>query len=105
MNDRAALVEKVARALCAAADDNWEWSVFYIVDANDTAESAQDLYRGMASTALDLALEEAARVADEKEDEWTVQWRAGLKADSHLEGKSDGACEIAAAIRALKGKP
>jgi hypothetical protein len=63
-----------------------------------TADAAIDLIR--AET-----LEAAARVADEKEDEWTVQWRAGLKADGHLEGKGDGACEIAAAIRALKGEP
>ena len=63
-----------------------------------TADAAIDLIR--AET-----LEAAARVADEKEDEWTLQWRAGFKVNGHLEGKSDGACEIAAAIRALKGEP
>jgi len=46
------IIEKVARALCKAADDDWDWSVFYIVDGNDTAETAQNLYRGMARAAI-----------------------------------------------------
>jgi hypothetical protein len=48
-------------------------------------------------------LEEAARVADALEDALSDEWRKGLKCDSHLEGRSDGAGEVAAAIRALKG--
>ena len=48
------------------------------------------------------ALEEAARVADAKADEWSTEWRRRRKVDSHLEGKSDGAHDCAAAIRALK---
>lgn len=86
MNDRAALVDKVAMAM-------WEANHY-------------DASQALARIAIDLiraeTLEEAARVADEKENEWTLQWRAGLKVDSHLEGKSSGACEIAAAIRALR---
>lgn len=54
------MVEKAARAMCEAADDNWDWSVFYIVDANDTAETAQNLYREMARAALEATL--SARV-------------------------------------------
>lgn len=47
------------------------------------------------------ALEEAAKVAEAKADEWATVWRNRFKVDSHMEGKSDGADEIAAAIRAL----
>ncbi len=51
------------------------------------------------------ALEEVARAADEAENVWAQQWRKGHKSDSHLEGMSDGAGDVAAAIRALKDKP
>jgi hypothetical protein len=47
------------------------------------------------------SIERCAKVADNKEYEWTRQWRAGHKADSHLEGMSDGAGEVATAIRGL----
>lgn len=89
---RAALVEK----MCVAVATAW-----------DNEQRMQD---GM-SAALDLAidliradvLEEAARVADALEDSLATEWREGRKCDSHLEGKSDGAGKVAAAIRALKG--
>jgi len=51
------MVEKVARALCEAADDNWDWSIFYIVDANDTAETGRDVYRDMARAAIEAMME------------------------------------------------
>jgi hypothetical protein len=57
---------------------------------------------GMARAAIAVALEEAAKLAEAKCDEWATVWRNGLKCDSHMEGKSDGADDIAAAIRALK---
>ena len=47
------------------------------------------------------ALEAAAKLAEAKADEWATVWRNGLKCDSHMEGMSDGADEIAAAIRAM----
>ena len=50
------------------------------------------------------ALEEAAKLAEAKADEWATVWRNRMKADSHMEGMSDGADEIAAAIRALISK-
>jgi hypothetical protein len=50
------MIENAARAICRAAGDDWDWSVFYIVDANDTPESAQNLYIGMARAALELYL-------------------------------------------------
>jgi lactate dehydrogenase-like 2-hydroxyacid dehydrogenase len=59
----------------------------------------------VADHIIDLALEEAAKVADALEDSLATEWRNGRKCDSHLEGKSDGAGEVAAAIRALKEKP
>lgn len=46
------MVERVARAMCEAADDDWDWSVFYIVDVNDTAETGRDVYRDMARAAI-----------------------------------------------------
>ena len=49
-----------------------------------------------------VAMEEAAKIAEAKADEWATVWRNRMKADSHMEGKSAGADEIAAAIRALK---
>ena len=48
------------------------------------------------------ALEEAAKLAEAMADEWATVWRNRMKADSHMEGQSDGADEIASAIRALK---
>lgn len=46
------MIEQVAKALCKAADDNWDWSVFYIVDARDTAETGRAVYRAMARAAI-----------------------------------------------------
>lgn len=51
------------------------------------------------------ALEEAAKVAEAKADEWATVWRNRFKVDSHMEGKSSGADEIAAAIRAMINHP
>jgi phage protein D len=48
---------------------------------------------------------DAAKVAEELGDKWFVVWRKGLKADSHLESMSDGADEVAAAIRELPPPP
>jgi predicted phage gp36 major capsid-like protein len=68
---------------------------------------ADEIERLRAATDLVRAetLEEAARVADELSDRWTKEWRAGLKADSRLEALSDGADDVAFAIRVKKGKP
>lgn len=55
-------------------------------------------------TQRDEVIEECATVASEMGDAWHREWRAGLKASTHLEGKSDGADEIAAAIRNLKSQ-
>lgn len=57
-----------------------------------------------AAAVIGLVLEEAAKVADAASDRWHKEWRAGHKSSTHLEGKSDGADEIASAIRALKGR-
>lgn len=68
------MVERVARAMCEAADDNWDWSVFYIVDANDTAETGHDVYRDMARAAIEAMKIKACpscekKVIDEAGDE------------------------------------
>lgn len=78
---RAALVERMQMAL-------WD-------------EPGERISDEAMATIVSLVMEEAAKVADKKEDEWTAKWRKGLKVDSHLEGMSDGASEIAAAIRAM----
>lgn len=49
--------------------------------------------------------ERAAKVAEEIEDRYAREWRAGHKSDSHMEGMSDGAGEVAAAIRSLHVLP
>lgn len=59
-------------------------------------------YRAFAHHAKQARLEErerAAMVAEAMADRWAEEWRAGLKADPHIEGKSDGGDEIADAIR------
>lgn len=48
---------------------------------------------------------DAAKVAEELANKWSVVWRKGLKCDSHLEGMSDGADDVADAIRALPPPP
>lgn len=46
------MVEKVAKALCEAAEDDWDHSVFYIVEAGDTAETGREMYRVLARAAI-----------------------------------------------------
>lgn len=91
-----ALRERVARAI-------------YFVYCEDTSPVVDRPSVQAATAAIALvraeALEEAARECDRREDELARQWRNGLKADTHLEGQSDGAGDCAAAIRALKEKP
>ena len=77
-----------------------EGSSDHFVDATDMV--APD-HSGLAQT---VELDEATviscmEVARRFEDEWHAAWRAGHKSDSHLEGKSDGASEIVAAIGEL----
>lgn len=55
----------------------------------------------LARAAIGMALEEAAKIAEAKADEWATAWRNRFKTDSHMEGKSAGADEIASAIRAM----
>ena len=49
--------------------------------------------------------EDALKLAATLENLWSDEWRAGNKADQHLEGMSDGANAIWIAIRALGDKP
>ena len=44
--------------------------------------------------------EACAKVAEDMAEAWAKEWRDSLKASSHTEGQSDGADEVAAAIRA-----
>ena len=90
---RAALVKKALEAVTLSAYEK----------GNNLQLSAEDL-----AAAIDIiraeVLEEAARVAEKMSDDWVTEWRRTLKADSHMEGMSDGADDVAAAIRALASK-
>jgi hypothetical protein len=88
MTDRAELKEKVV----AAIRDSWN---------SDAVFDGNPISYHLADAAIAVVLEEAAKVAEAKADEWATVWRNRMKADSHMEGKSDGADEIAAAIRAM----
>jgi hypothetical protein len=95
-SDRAALREKVARAIAATQDEEWENPALFLADANDTAESGREAYRDMADAAIAVVLEEAARVADDK----TI----GANTNDVFDAGWASACaDIAAAIRGLKG--
>ena len=61
--EQEALREKVARALCAAADDDWDRSFFSMVASNDTPKTGQEAYRALADAVIAVVLKEAARVA------------------------------------------
>lgn len=64
----------------------------------------EDVSKGFMAGWL-LGRADAAKCADEFADKWSTVWRKGLKCDSHLEGMSDGADDVAQAIRALPPPP
>lgn len=88
-------IEELIERLRANADPNCHQHIRGL--SADAAEALSAL-----RTQRDEVIEECATVASEMGDAWHREWRAGLKASTHLEGKSDGADEIAAAIRNLK---
>ena len=95
MTDRAELKEKVV----AAIRDAWNNA---LNDGNPISYYLADAAIAVARPSIRAeALEEAAKLAEAMADEWATVWRNGLKCDSHMEGMSDGADEIAAAIRAM----
>ena len=100
------LVEAVARAMCR--DRHPCWSIVGEIFERDHDGQATE-FRGYARAAIALirpaTLEEAAKVAEAMSDDWDAEWRENLKRDSHLEGMSDGAHDVAAAIRALATDP
>ena len=95
MTDRAELEEKVV----AAIRDAWNNASN---DGNPISYYLADAAIAVARPSIRAeALEEAAKLAEAKADEWATVWRNRFKTDSHMEGKSDGADEIAATIRAM----
>lgn len=84
---RAEIVETV---LCA-----WQSEVTDCVDPECEACNRE------ASAALDVVLKVVAGEVQRLSDEWQKEWRAGHKANTYLQGKSDGADECANAILAL----
>jgi hypothetical protein len=95
MTDRAELKEKVVAAIRDA------WNVASN-DGNPISYYLADAAIAVARPSIRAeALEEAAKIAEAKADEWATVWRNRMKSDSHMEGKSAGADEIAAAIRAM----
>lgn len=92
------LVEKVAQEIHEGlGGSGWGYSCY---GGNEDHHLANEL-QSAAKAAIAVSLEEAAKLAEAKADEWATAWRNRMKADSHMEGKSDGADEIAAAIRAM----
>lgn len=90
--NRDELVEKVAKALC-----DTEWGDGIWGKPGLLSQMEQDAYNGLATAAIDIALEEAARVADDK----TI----GANSNDVFDAGWASACaDIAAAIRAMKGK-
>ena len=89
MTDRAALVEKVARAACEVQGRNPDEEVINRYTGNYVKQWT--LIGSSIAAAIDIALEEAARVAKGDEASATPYYR--------------GRVHAAAAIRALKGKP
>lgn len=100
------LREKVARAICQEQCAFYGEPSCWDVAGGPSPQCDEPGCQAFADAAIALiwneAMEEAARVADTLEDALSVEWRKGLKCDSHLEGRSDGAGEVAAAIRARK---
>ena len=95
MTDRAELKEKVV----AAIRDAWNNASN---DGNPISYYLADAAIAVARPSIRVeALEEAAKLAEALGDEWATVWRNRMKADSHMEGKSAGADEIASAIRAM----
>lgn len=84
---RAEIVETMVRA--------WQSEVA------DCADPECEACNRAASAALDIMLKAAAGEVQRLANEWHEEWRAGHKANTHLEGKSDGADECATAILAL----
>ena len=85
------LVERVARMFCSQPSE----------ECSKCNGSSDCWYMYTARAAIAVVLEEAAKVAGAMSDKWDTQWREDLKRDSHLEGQSDGAHEVASAIRAM----
>jgi hypothetical protein len=81
------LVERVARALCEAKNDNWLARNFNETGDGSDPEENREYYRSLANSAIAIALEEAARVAeiyeyDELEDDGgaTIKPSAAIRA-------------------------
>lgn len=71
------------------------------IDRNGIALIAAAL-RAVETRAWNEAIEAAAKVADHWSNEWSKEWRRQFKVEEHLEGMSDGADEVATAIRSLR---
>lgn len=85
------LREKVAKALC-----DTEWGDGIWDKPGLLSQMEQDAYNGLATAAIDIVLEEAARVADRNAAE---AWTEGAEETRGLMRLQ--AADIAAAIRAL----
>lgn len=103
---RAALVERMARAICqekcAFMGEPPCWDSEFANDPFPPPACCEPRCDALASAARDIALEEAARVAEATRDDGLDKF---AKDDyARLYGRAM-ATDIAAAIRALKSKP
>lgn len=67
----------------------------------DCADLECETCNRAASAALNIVLKVIVDEVLRLSDEWHKEWRAGHKANTYLEGKSDGADECVNAILAL----
>ena len=65
-------------------------------------EREEDMYGIPPKGTVRIVDRKAWMVADRMSREWATEWHRTLKCDEHMEGMSDGADDVAAAIRALK---
>jgi hypothetical protein len=87
------LVERVARALCEAKNDNWLARNFNETGDGTDPEENREYYRSLANIAIAIALEEAAKVVTAETDEYPI--------DDFDRGVNCGIRNAAAAIRAM----
>lgn len=86
------------------SEDAWEHDLATRLDhpsvfMGGPSERNKKRAREILATIIPVIAQECVAIAQEIADKHTIEWRDGMKSDSHLEGKSDGADEVADAIR------
>ena len=99
------LREELARAILCVDHIEEAWRDKELrKNAFEQADAILPILTREIAAARKAALEEAAKCADDAGDLWWFAYKtigSGNCADDHMQGKADGAGEIAAAIRKL----